>query len=136
MGTVTSEVFRDCQPHCFGKVFPVSLYPASACRRAPDGAGHCVLSQLAVAGLSPRELVAQKWRGQQVLMLRGVVLLGSELSRRAVLFCPALWQRLRCWKMKEKPNITRMVFKSPKEIFRLYLSAICRKNTNFSQTHA
>ena len=44
----------------------------------------CVLSQLAVAGLSPGESVAQKWRGQQALMLRGAVLLGSELSRRAL----------------------------------------------------
>lgn len=49
----------------------------------PDGQVH-VLSQLRVAGLSPGVSVSQKWRGQQALMRRRAVLLGSELSRRAV----------------------------------------------------
>jgi len=93
-----------------------------------------VLSQLAVAGLSPGEWVAQKLREQQALILTGAVLLGLELSRRAVF--PVLWQRLRCQKMRKKPYIARMLFKSSKKIFPLHLSAICKINTSLPETHA
>lgn len=54
-----------------------------------------VLSQLAVARLSPRKSVAQKW-GEQC---------SWALSSQEGLFSPAPWQRLRSWKMREKQNI-------------------------------
>lgn len=68
------------QPHCLAEVFPVSLHPVSACRRAPDGAGSWVhvLSLFEVAGLSP---VAQKWRVSKCWCLREQCF---ELPRRAV----------------------------------------------------
>lgn len=131
--------------HPLGKGFPIlwnSIAPCQCfqksswwCQGVKLPAGTVVCGRIVTWGISGTEMEAAAASTKESLGEQ----FSWALSSQEGLVHPVLWKRLRHQKRREKPNITRMVFKNPEEIFFVCWSSVYRINTNnrsVSQTQA